>query len=102
MLRKLAIAYKFHGDSFMRNSIEWHQWVCVKLNGSRHDPTKPGKHGGYSLSCQFRWSRKRITFAVLSPLLGSIVAGIWYQQVTGDVQTAWGIASYIMTAAACE
>ena len=54
------------------------------------------------LDCLFGWSAKRITFVILTPLVLSFVFGIWYQQATRYVQTAWSIASYTVAAAACK
>lgn len=56
----------------------------------------------YSLELRLGWSVTRIVIMTATPVILSLVVGIWYMQFTGDTQTAWTIASYIVTAAGGE
>jgi len=52
-----------------------------------------------SLEIVIGWSAFRISLAVLLPVTLSMVIGIWYQKATGDVATAWVLATYVVTTA---
>lgn len=57
---------------------------------------------GLSLELLLGWCPIKILVVVILPVVLSLAIGTWYMQVTGDVQTAWTIASYIVTAAGDE
>lgn len=84
----------------------WMEWVHGYLNSGSADP----RVGSYTLELLLRWSITKILVYGLLPVVGSLVAGVAYMQVrmrdAGDfgeglavVQTAWGIASYVVGAA---
>jgi len=100
ILDELAEAYQNSAGLDFRSGEAWRKWVCRNLNDKGHNPRETCETCGYSLECYFSYSPRRIAFAILVPLLISIATGISYQVKTGDVQTAWSIASYIVTAAA--
>jgi hypothetical protein len=51
----------------------------------------------HSIELLLGWSAVRITIAVSFPVILSFAVGLWYMKKTGDVQTAWTLASYIVT-----
>lgn len=55
--------------------------------------------GHYSLELKLGWSVTMIGTLTATPVILSLAIGKWYMQKTGDVQTAWTIASYIVTTA---
>ncbi|KAH6855586.1 hypothetical protein B0I37DRAFT_411567 [Chaetomium sp. MPI-CAGE-AT-0009] len=73
---------------------EWESWVMKNLNRGSPEPTV----NSYSIRLVLRWDIYRIALAIMLPVVLSIVAGVTYQQVTEDIQTAWTIASYVVTA----
>jgi hypothetical protein len=100
------IDYK-HDKSEMDNG--WTDWVHKFLNSSSPDPRK----GGYTLELVLRWSITKIIIYGLLPVIGSFAVGIGYMQgcmsdaadfgtYLAVVQTAWGIASYVVGAAGGE
>lgn len=72
----------------------WEEWIMKNLN--RTDSEAPVNF--YSLRLVLRWDIYRIALAIMLPVFLSIVAGVTYQKVTDDIQTAWTIASYVVTA----
>jgi hypothetical protein len=84
----------------------WMDWVHENLNGGNADP----REGNYTLELLLRWSITKIMIYGLLPVVGSLVVGIAYMQVRmrgaddfgsrlAVVQTAWGVASYVVGAA---
>ena len=53
-----------------------------------------------SLRLITKWSRYRLILASTIPMALSLGMGFYYMQVTGDVQTAWTVSGYIVTAGA--
>jgi hypothetical protein len=101
VLRHLKVDYKTYGGQDLRTAMVWVDWIHNNLNNGSFDPKHTDETGvRYSLECCFDWSAKRISVAFLIPLSLSVVVGLWYQRSTGDVQTAWSIASFIVTASA--
>ncbi|KAK4444187.1 hypothetical protein QBC34DRAFT_442697 [Podospora aff. communis PSN243] len=72
----------------------YQDWIMENLNRGNPQPVP----NSYSIRLVLRWDIYRITFAIMLPVLLSIVAGVMYQQLTEDVQTAWTIALYAVTA----
>lgn len=87
-------------------SIEWADWVQLNLNNNTDTPD--GRLLPLPFQCHrslkliVKWSRVRLILAASVPLLLSLCIGLWYQFKIEDVQTAYTIASYIMTAGACK
>ncbi|PMD34529.1 hypothetical protein L207DRAFT_570237 [Hyaloscypha variabilis F] len=61
---------------------------------SQHD-----ENCALSLELVIGWSTFRVSLAVLAPVTLSLVVGAWYQKATGDVGTAWVLATYVITTA---
>ena len=85
---------------------EWTDWIHERLNELKFEPD-----GGYlskqlSIEIVLGWSPLRISIVVLGPFLLSLAVGLWFQSRNpmdlATIQTAWGIASYIVTAGSCE
>ncbi|KAI2776494.1 hypothetical protein F4815DRAFT_346019 [Daldinia loculata] len=76
----------------------WADWVHQVLNNGSHDVLK----GSYSLELVLGWSANRISVVILLPVLLSLAIGIWLNSRDwsdlATIQTAWGTASYIVTA----
>jgi hypothetical protein len=72
--------------------------------------TVNAESGKYALQLILHWSMPKIVFWGFLPILLSLAIGFWYMYEPRDpgedplaiVQTAWGIASYIITAGARE
>jgi hypothetical protein len=102
ILDELVEAYHNSSNLYSRSENAWEEWVTGNLNDDDNNPRHTSENSEYSLECYFSYSPSGIAFAILIPFIISVVAGITYQAKTGDVrlQTAWSIASYIVTAAA--
>jgi hypothetical protein len=72
----------------------WETWIIENLNRGNPQPVV----NSYSIRLVLRWDMYRITLAIMLPVFLSIVSGVTYQELTEDVQTAWTIASYVVTA----
>lgn len=48
------------------------------------------------------WNGTRIAIAGLTPLLISCILGVVWSWQTGDVQTAFTVAGFVLTAGTCE
>ncbi|KAF4341459.1 hypothetical protein FBEOM_4620 [Fusarium beomiforme] len=81
-------------------SLAWADWVHRTLNNERLDVLE----GEYALELVLDWSITRISIVVLVPVLLSLAIGIWLNSKAwtdlATIQTAWGTASYIVTAGA--
>jgi hypothetical protein len=81
----------------------WADWIHESLN---KESTDVHAEGTYSIEVVLGWSEFRITLVVLLPFLLSLGIGIGLNKVdwtdTSTIQTAWGIATYVVTAAACK
>ncbi|KAL5601675.1 hypothetical protein FOBRF1_009208 [Fusarium oxysporum] len=81
-------------------SLAWSDWIHCTLNNKRLDVLE-GEHG---LELVLDWSVTRISIVVLVPVLLSLAIGIWLNSKAwtdlATIQTAWGTASYIVTAGA--
>ncbi|KAI0122439.1 hypothetical protein F4814DRAFT_408734 [Daldinia grandis] len=96
-LRLLLATYKqWYVTDYMAK--QWAIWIHTVLNDGSHKVPK----GSYSLELVLDWSAKRISAVVLLPILLSIAIGIWLNSKDwtdlATIQTAWGTASYIVTA----
>jgi hypothetical protein len=88
-----------NGDDSMKAFI-------AREHSLRVDP----EDGRYALQFVLQWSTPKFIFWGFLPIVLSLVIGFWYmykprdpsQDAIAIIQTAWGIASYIITAAACE
>lgn len=67
------------------------------MKNLNRDSAQPAVNS-YSIRVILRWDIYRIAFAIMLPVFLSIVAGVTYQEATDDIQTAWTIASYVVTA----
>ncbi|KAK3986989.1 hypothetical protein QBC44DRAFT_401440 [Cladorrhinum sp. PSN332] len=82
----------------------WLRWIMDEMNCKSKDPEK----GKYALRLVLGWSPAKIVFWTISPVILSLVIAFWYSykprgpdtDEVAIVQTAWTIASYIITAAA--
>ncbi|KAF9776897.1 hypothetical protein IL306_004842 [Fusarium sp. DS 682] len=83
-------------------SVAWADWIHRTLNNeSLHV-----QGGEYAIELVLDWSVTRISIVVLVPVLLSLAIGIWLNSKAwtdlATIQTAWGTASYIVTAGACK
>ncbi|KAK4461527.1 hypothetical protein QBC42DRAFT_297642 [Cladorrhinum samala] len=82
----------------------WRRWIIDEMNLGSREP----EEGKYALRLVLGWSAPKISFWTASPVVLSLVIAFWYSYKPRDpgadevaiVQTAWTIASYIITAAA--
>jgi hypothetical protein len=93
-------------QSWTSDKQDWALWTHESLNyASLHPQRCPLEHA-LSLEVVLGWSIFRITLVVLSPVVLSLVLGLWFQSRAhtdlATLQTAWGIASYVATAGGCE
>ncbi|EKJ70215.1 hypothetical protein FPSE_09589 [Fusarium pseudograminearum CS3096] len=81
-------------------SRAWADWIHRTLNDEQLDVLQ----GEYALELVLDWSITRILIVVLIPVLLSLAIGIWLNAKAwtdlATIQTAWGTASYIVTAGA--
>lgn len=83
----------------------WLAFLHKELNNMDSNP----REGRYSLQLVLSWSAPKLVIWGSIPILLSLFIGFSYifKSHTGEdpvaiVQTAWGIASYIVTAGACK
>lgn len=67
----------------------WCTWIQENLNASDRR---------YSIELVYGWAPERVIVVFVIPVMLSFVSGLWYMLATGDVSTAWTIASYVVTA----
>ncbi|KAK3986132.1 hypothetical protein QBC44DRAFT_248816 [Cladorrhinum sp. PSN332] len=76
----------------------WAKWVHETLNNGSYDVVE----GTYALELVLDWSVTRISVVILAPVLLSLAVGLWLNSSNwtdlGTIQTAWGTASYVVTA----
>ncbi|KAG5761698.1 hypothetical protein H9Q72_010183 [Fusarium xylarioides] len=81
-------------------SLAWSDWIHCTMNNKRLDILE----GEYGLELVLDWSVTRISIVVLVPVLLSLAIGIWLNSKAwtdlATIQTAWGTASYTVTAGA--
>lgn len=82
---------------------EWSRWVTSELNNWQggntfYVPIPTESH--LSLRLMARWSRYRLVLASTIPMILSLAIGFYYMTVSEDIQTAWTVSSYIITAGA--
>lgn len=79
-------------------ALSWANWMHQTLNNSSLDVVD----GMYSIEVVLDWSPTRISIAVLFPVLLSLAIGLWLNSAAwkdlATIQTAWGTASYVVTA----
>lgn len=83
-------------------SLAWANWVHQTLNNGSYDvPSET-----YALELVLDWSAARISIVVLLPVLLSLGVGLWLNAAAwtdlATIQTAWGTASYVVTAGGCK
>ena len=102
-LRQLKAAYKSLPWPPRNVSRGWAEWVFDCLDGGSMDVLN---ENAFSLEVVLGWSPSRISIALLSPVILSLVIGAWFNSRDWDdlatIQTAWGVVSYIATAGGCE
>ncbi|KAI0149118.1 hypothetical protein BJ166DRAFT_57196 [Pestalotiopsis sp. NC0098] len=81
-----------------RMNQAWAEWIHHTMNNrSRYI-----HEGDYMLGIVLGWSVRRITVVICFPILVSLAIGIWINSNDwtdlATIQTAWGTASYILTA----
>ena len=64
-------------------------WIHANLNAEGQN---------HSLELVYGWSAIRVGMIIMLPVALSLAAGCFYMVVTDDVQTAWTISSYILSA----
>lgn len=81
----------------------WMDWIHTNFNNNSMD----AKAGGYSLQLLLQWSPLKLIIWSSIPIIFSLVIGLWYminpnpgEDYVAIVQTAWTIASYIVTTTA--
>lgn len=83
-------------------ALAWGDWIHQELNNNSHDVL----NGKYSLELVLGWSVTRIAVVILIPVVLSLVIGLWFNSKDWTdlttIQTAWSIASYIVTAGGCK
>ncbi|KAK4225962.1 hypothetical protein QBC38DRAFT_394365 [Podospora fimiseda] len=76
----------------------WAQWIHETLNNGSYNVVE----GRYALELVLDWSVTRISIVILAPVLLSLAIGLWLNSSNwndlGTIQTAWGTASYVVTA----
>ncbi|KAK1623701.1 hypothetical protein BDP81DRAFT_484658 [Colletotrichum phormii] len=79
-------------------ALAWADWIHQEFNNDSHAVLI----GKYSLEIVLGWSVTRIVVVILTPVLLSLVIGLWFNSKDWTdlttIQTAWSIASYIVTA----
>lgn len=102
----LAVFGKAYSSWLPSRSQGWSDWIQISLNsrelrGGRCPPSK-----AVGLEVVLGWSPTRISIVVLGPVILSLVIGFLFQARDptdlATIQTAWSIASYIVTAGGCE
>lgn len=81
----------------------WMNWIHKNFNNNSVNP----EDGKYALQLLLRWSPLKLVIWASIPIIFSLVIGLWYmisphpgEDYVAVVQTAWTIASYIVTTAA--
>jgi hypothetical protein len=79
-------------------SLAWANWIHQALNNNSLDVVD----GTFAIEVVLGWSATRISIAVLFPVLLSLAIGLWLNSAAwtdlATIQTAWGTASYVVTA----
>jgi hypothetical protein len=84
------------------SALIWANWIHQTLNNSSLDVVD----GTYAIEVVLDWSATRISIVVLFPVLLSLAIGLWLNSAAwtdlATIQTAWGTASYVVTAGGCK
>ncbi|KAK1242608.1 hypothetical protein MKX08_005420 [Trichoderma sp. CBMAI-0020] len=79
-------------------ALAWAKWIHQTLNNSSLDVVE----GTYAIEVVLDWSPTRISIVLLVPVLLSLAIGLWLNSVAwtdlATIQSAWGTASYVVTA----
>jgi hypothetical protein len=94
VIQHLYLSYRASEDDMG----DWIDRIHQSLNRGRGDPGA----GGYSIELVLGWSVVKIVIIALTPVILSLIIGIYYQQVHHDVATAWIISTYIVAAGASK
>lgn len=101
--RCLAELYRNYRTEKQDYQDRWMDWIHQNFNGGSMNP----EMGIYALQLRLKWSPIKLVIWSMFPILLSLAIGLWYMlnpQPTEDyvavVQTAWTMASYIVTTAA--
>lgn len=86
------ILFAYGNPNKIETSTEWIDWVFrLRQSDRRH-----------ALEFVEGWNGTRIAVAGLTPLFFSCLLGIVWSWKTGDVQTAFTVAGFVLTAGTCE
>ncbi|OIW24440.1 hypothetical protein CONLIGDRAFT_648597 [Coniochaeta ligniaria NRRL 30616] len=101
--RSLAEMYRDYRNNNRRTEEQWATWVHRNFNADSCTP----KHGKYALQLVLGWSSTKLAVWGATSILLSLAIGIWYmarpaegEDIVAVVQTAWSLASYVVTTAA--
>ena len=100
-LELLYRAYnRWYAPSYITQA--WARWMHETLNNGSYNIVE----GTYALQLVLDWSVGRISTVLLTPVLLSLAVGLWLNSNNwtdlDTIQTAWGTASYIVTAGSRE
>lgn len=83
---------------------EWTSWIHQCLNKDSVDPDPYADDARLAVEVVLGWSAFRITILICMPIALSLVVGFWIMwddpSDLSRVQTAWTVASYVVTASA--
>jgi hypothetical protein len=104
--RILSDMFREYNSGAVDRNERWMRWIEKEFNSNSKEP----EEGKYTLRLEMNWSAPKIVFWTISPIALSMAIALWYSYKprgpgaddVAVVQTAWTIASYIITAAACE
>ena len=104
-LHDLFSAYR--SWSFDRTKArEWTSWIHQCLNKDSVNPSSDPDDAKLAIEVVLGWSAVRITILICMPIALSLVVGFWIMwddpSDLSRVQTAWTVASYVVTASARE
>jgi hypothetical protein len=99
------LAYKSWWNSD-RVGVGWTTWIQKTINNSSSDPRANSDGNALSIEIVLDWPAVRISVVILLPTILSLVIGLWFNSRDWNdlstIQSAWGIASYVVTAGGLE
>ncbi|MBE3046809.1 hypothetical protein IMZ48_30630 [Candidatus Bathyarchaeota archaeon] len=88
--------YIRHPENVMKDRY-LHERVWVDWVFSLREEQEDGRIHRHLVEFVEGWSPVRITLAASFPLVGSVVLGVVWSSMTGDAQTAFTVASFVLT-----